>query len=198
MASTQGNPRRDRRGSRRRESPRRPANQGSRTASSLAARPLPPRGGRQRKERDLEGEPSPWEERAIHRWKRRRVATDSSVEKGPEIGASAGAVLTSTSGNGRLGRRQVPSAGASVRVGFARHARRHTLRSGITRRFVRCGSLDAHRACLGTQRSSMMTWGSTFGWIGASSKEHRSETHEPAPPLRKRSDRECGADDAER
>jgi len=51
---------------------------------------------RQRGTEDLEGDQSPWEERAINRWKRRRIATDSSVEKSLEIEA------LSESGIGRV------------------------------------------------------------------------------------------------
>lgn len=70
---------------------------------------------------NLGGEQSPWEERAKRRWKRWRIATDSSVEKRPEVGASSGAVLTVPSGNGRCGRRQsVPSACATRPCGLAR------------------------------------------------------------------------------
>jgi hypothetical protein len=72
---------------------------------------------------NLEGEQSPWEERAKRRWKRRRIATDSSVEKRPEVGASSGAVLTVPSGNGRCGRCQGdPSACATRSSGLARTA----------------------------------------------------------------------------
>jgi hypothetical protein len=46
---------------------------------------------RRRVLRDLEGEQSPWKERVIRRWKRRRVTTDSSVEKSLGIEASSGA-----------------------------------------------------------------------------------------------------------
>jgi hypothetical protein len=56
---------------------------------------------------DLEGEPSPWETRARHRWKRRWVATDSSAEKSPEVSCSTRAALTAASGNGRCGRRHM-------------------------------------------------------------------------------------------
>jgi hypothetical protein len=70
--------------------------------------------------RDLEGERSPWKERAIIRWKRLVVATDSSVEKGLEIGASAGTELNSSPGNGRWGSARIPGAGVAAVSGFAR------------------------------------------------------------------------------
>jgi hypothetical protein len=60
---------------------------------------------------DLEGEPSPWEKRAAHRWKRRWVATDSSAEQSPEVSCSTRAVLTVSSGNGRRRRLQKPVCG---------------------------------------------------------------------------------------
>lgn len=37
-------------------------------------------------EADLEGEASPWKERATSGWQRQLVATDSPVEQGPEVG----------------------------------------------------------------------------------------------------------------
>ena len=65
---------------------------------------------------NLGGEQSPWEERAICCWKRRYVATDSSVEKRLEVEASSSVVLTSPSGNGRRGRHNASRA-------HARHGR---------------------------------------------------------------------------
>jgi hypothetical protein len=44
-------------------------------------------GGRRRGRKDLEGEPSPWETRAMDHWKRWHVATDSSAEQGLESAA---------------------------------------------------------------------------------------------------------------
>jgi hypothetical protein len=55
----------------------------------------------QRRSSDLEGEQSPWEERAKRCWQRHRIATDSLVEKRLEIEASSGAALTATFGNER-------------------------------------------------------------------------------------------------
>jgi hypothetical protein len=72
---------------------------------------------------DLEGEPSPWETRAMHRWKRRWVATDSSAEQGPEVSCSTGAALTEVSGNGRPRRRHTLRCGRGVRVARLRPAR---------------------------------------------------------------------------
>jgi len=63
---------------------------------------------------DLEGEPSPWETRAAHRWKRRWVATDSSAEQGPEVNCSTGAALTEAFGNGRHRRRHLLRCGRGV------------------------------------------------------------------------------------
>ena len=65
---------------------------------------------------DLEGEPSPWETRATHRWKRRWVATDSSAEKSPEVSCSTGAALTMSSGNRRGRRCGTLSRGTECRV----------------------------------------------------------------------------------
>lgn len=59
------------------------------TSSLVDGTPAAPGSGRRAVE-DLEGEQSPWEERTIHRWQRRRIATDSSVEKSPGIGAYSG------------------------------------------------------------------------------------------------------------
>jgi hypothetical protein len=53
----------------------------------LADEKLPADRRRLREPEDLEEEQSPWEERAIRRWKRWRIATDSSVEKSLEIEA---------------------------------------------------------------------------------------------------------------
>jgi hypothetical protein len=57
--------------------------------------------GRERGRADLEGEQSPWKERAAGRWKRRQVATDSSVEKCPGVDCSIEAALAAAPGNGR-------------------------------------------------------------------------------------------------
>lgn len=81
----------------------------------------------------LEGGQSPWEERAIHRWKRRRVATDSSVEKIPGIAMSAGAVLTSTFGYGCRGRyRRLQRECASVAPGSPGATARAQLQPGLS------------------------------------------------------------------
>jgi hypothetical protein len=56
-------------------------------------------------ERNLEGEQSPWETRAMPRRQRRDVATDSSAEQGLEVGRSPGGQLTAKPGNGQRGRR---------------------------------------------------------------------------------------------
>lgn len=95
---------------------------------------------------NLEGEQSPWEERATRRWKRRRIATDSSVEKRPEVGASSGAALTVPSGNRRCGRYQsVPSACATRSSGLARPTSRS--RAASTRSPTPASAEEgAHRA----------------------------------------------------
>jgi hypothetical protein len=53
----------------------------------------------QRRSSDLEGEQSPWEERAKRCRQRHRIATDSLVEKRLEIEASSGEALTTAFGN---------------------------------------------------------------------------------------------------
>jgi hypothetical protein len=78
-----------------RDSPRR-----ARSRSTTFGRWAPPIRGRERMTKDLEGEQSPWEERATRRWKRRWVATDSSTEQCPEVGCSAGAAPKADAGNG--------------------------------------------------------------------------------------------------
>ena len=103
--SPRGNLWRDRSGSRRRVSSRRPARLGRSPAGLPASGQPLPRGRCQRASIGLEGERSPWEERAVFRWKRRGIATDSSVEKSPGIDMSAAAALTGPPGNGWDGRR---------------------------------------------------------------------------------------------
>lgn len=66
--------------------------------------------------KDLEGEQSPWEERATRRWQRRWVATDSSTEQRPEVGCSAGAAPKADGGNGIHPRRH-PSSAERLRWG---------------------------------------------------------------------------------
>lgn len=60
--------------------------------------------GMERRQLDLEGERSPWKERAHQCWQRRWDATDSSVEEGLEVGPSARSALTALAGNGLRGR----------------------------------------------------------------------------------------------
>jgi hypothetical protein len=80
-------------------------------------------GGQRRKREDLEGDTSPWETRATHRWKRRDVATDSSVEQGLEVGRSPGGHLTLGPGNGTHGRAPRTPAPGRVRTLLLRQGR---------------------------------------------------------------------------
>jgi hypothetical protein len=68
--------------------------------------------GRPRKQEDLEGEPSPWETRAMRLRKRGCIATDSSVEKRLEVSCSTRTALKTLSGNGRCRRSHHPGAAA--------------------------------------------------------------------------------------
>jgi hypothetical protein len=61
-------------------------------AERLGAEPRPLRrhhGCEERAKEDLEGEQSPWKDRAFHRWQQGWNATDSSAEQGLEVGRSA-------------------------------------------------------------------------------------------------------------
>jgi hypothetical protein len=79
-------------------------------------------------EEDLEGEQSPWETRAMHSWKRRCVATDSSVEKCLEVSGSTRTALTATPGNGRCRRsHNLDAAPDMVRGTSVSQPVRHTL-----------------------------------------------------------------------
>jgi hypothetical protein len=118
-----------------RDSPRR-----ARSRSTTFGRWAPPIRGRERMTKDLEGEQSPWEERATRRWQRRWVATDSSTEQCPEVGCSAGAAPKADAGNGIHPWSHPSSAkrlrrGPRVRLGSL-GPRRPLVGPGSLRRFV--------------------------------------------------------------
>lgn len=81
-------------------------------------------------EADLEGEASPWKERATGCWQRQLVATDSLVEQGPEVG-----------------RRPASSDARSRRVGSSCDERHRLLRKRLSSR------ADATSAVCGAEAS---------------------------------------------
>lgn len=87
---------------------------GGQSTSQIAESSGSRRSRRMRRPGDLEGEPSPWEKRATHHWKRRWVATDSSAEQSPEVSCSTRAELTVAPGNGRRRRLQLLACGVGV------------------------------------------------------------------------------------
>jgi hypothetical protein len=82
---------------------------------------------------DLEGERSPWKERAHQCWQRRWDATDSSVEEGLEVGPSARSALNALAGNGLRGR-------CNTRARASR-----AIPSRSVRRWRRCAGNDSIR-----------------------------------------------------
>jgi hypothetical protein len=72
-------------------------------------------GGRRRGRKDLEGEQSPWETRAMDHWKRWHVATDSSAEQGLEVGRSRGGCRPPNPATGEAGDTATPTRGRTRR-----------------------------------------------------------------------------------
>jgi hypothetical protein len=111
----QGNPRRDARG---------PKGGDSQPPGRSTSTPTACRQGsevrvairQERKLKDLEGDQSPWEERAAHGWKRPWADTDSSAEQSPEVGCPTAAALTTNTGNG-VRRRRHPCGGTATARG---------------------------------------------------------------------------------
>jgi hypothetical protein len=82
-------------------------------------------GGRRRGRKDLEGEPSPWETRAMDHWKRWHVATDSSAEQGLEVGRSHGGCRTPNPATGEARDTDTPMRGRGEVVQL-RQGHRHS------------------------------------------------------------------------
>jgi hypothetical protein len=119
---------------------------------------------------DLEGETSPWETRAAHRWQRRHVATDSSAEQGLEVGRSPGGRSPLEPGNGNHRRAPRTPAHERVETLLLRQGRPAPLEPWSLSRMW--GSASADRSLFEIQ-GTVLAPGSHLGGIGEDGRQRQ-------------------------